>query len=64
MVRPNVEFGNSVWCPVKLGDIEEIEKIKKRATKLIISLNKRLCYGRGTARQLVSRNSVTTKHPI
>ena len=26
--------------------------------------NKWLCYGRGTARQLVSRNSVTTKHPI
>jgi len=26
--------------------------------------NKRLYYGRGTVRQLVSRNSVTTKHPI
>ena len=26
--------------------------------------NKWLCYGRGTTRQLVSRNSVTTKHPI
>ena len=26
--------------------------------------NKKLCYGRGTALQLVSRNSVTTKHPI
>jgi len=38
MVRPQVEFGNSVWCPFKLGDIEEIEKIQKRATKLIISL--------------------------
>ena len=38
IVRPHVEFGNSVWCPFKLGDIEEIEKIQKRATKLIISL--------------------------
>jgi len=28
------------------------------------NINKWLCYGRGTARQLVSRNSVTTKHPI
>ena len=37
MVRPHVEFGNSVWCPFKLRDIEEIEKIKKRATKLIIN---------------------------
>jgi len=27
-----------VWCPFKLGDIEEIEKIQKRATILIISL--------------------------
>jgi len=38
MVRPHVEFGNSVWCPFKLDDIEEIEKIQKRATKLIIGL--------------------------
>jgi len=35
MVRPHVELGNSVWCPFKLGNIEEIEKIQKRATKLI-----------------------------
>ena len=38
MVRPHVKFANSVWCPFKLGDIEEIEKIQKRATKLIIKL--------------------------
>jgi len=38
MVRPHVEFANSVWCPFKLGDIKEIEKIQKRATKLIIKL--------------------------
>jgi len=37
MIRPHVEFGNSVWCPFKLGDIEETEKIQKRATKFIIS---------------------------
>jgi len=36
MVHPHVEFTNSVWCPFKLGDIEEIEKIQKRATKFII----------------------------
>ena len=29
MVRPHVEFANSVWCPFKLGDIKEIEKIQK-----------------------------------
>jgi len=26
MVHPHVEFENSVWCPFKLDDIEEIEK--------------------------------------
>ena len=36
MVRPHIEFANSVWCPYKLGDIKEIEKVQKRATKLII----------------------------
>jgi len=29
---------NLVWCPFKLGDIEEIEEIQKRATKFIIKL--------------------------
>ena len=38
MVPPHVEFANSVWCPFKLSNIEEIEKIQKRATKLIIKL--------------------------
>jgi len=42
MGRPHVKFGNSDWCPFKLGDIEEIEKIQKRATKLIISLKNKL----------------------
>jgi len=36
--HPQVEFANSVWCPFKQGDITEIEKIQKRATKLIIKL--------------------------
>jgi len=38
MVRPHVEFANSVWCPYKIGDLNEIEKIQKRATKLVIKL--------------------------
>jgi len=40
MVRPHLEYANSVWCPFKKGDIENIEKVQKRATKLIISLKK------------------------
>jgi len=38
MVRPHVEFANLVWCPFKQGDITEIEKNQKRATKLVIKL--------------------------
>jgi len=36
MVRPHLEYANSVWCPYKIGDIKE--KVQKRATKLIINL--------------------------
>ena len=44
MLRPHVELelANSVWCPFKLGDIREIEKIQKRATKLVIKLKNKL----------------------
>jgi len=38
MVRPHLEYANSVWCPYKIGDIKDIEKVQKRATKLIINL--------------------------
>jgi len=38
MVHPHIEFANSDWCSYKLGDIREIKKVQKRATKLIIKL--------------------------
>jgi len=38
MVCPHVEFANSVWCRYKIGDLKEIEKIQKTATKLVIKL--------------------------
>ena len=38
MVRPHLEYANSVWCPYKKGDIEDVEKVQKRAAKLVISL--------------------------
>jgi len=38
VVCPHVEFANSVSCPFKLGVINEIKKIQKRAIKLIIKL--------------------------
>jgi len=39
-VRPHLEYANSVQCPFKKGDIENVEKVQNRATKLIISLQK------------------------
>ena len=38
MVRPHLQYANSVWCSYQKRDITEIEKVQKRATKLIISL--------------------------
>jgi len=42
LVRPHVKYANSVWSPYKKGDIEAIEKVQKRATKLVISIKKLL----------------------
>ena len=33
-----LRYAHSVWCPYKKCDITDIEKVKKRATKLIFSL--------------------------
>jgi len=35
VVRPHVEFANSVWFPYMIGDLKEIQKIQKRAGDLI-----------------------------
>jgi len=35
-----VEYANSVWCPYNQGDIKELEKIQKGATKLVINFKK------------------------
>jgi len=42
MVRLHLEYANSVWSPYKLGDIKEIEKVQKRATKLVMNLKNML----------------------
>ena len=38
LVRPHLEFGNSVWGPSSLGDQRQVEKVQRRATKLIPEL--------------------------
>jgi hypothetical protein len=40
MVRSHLEYCNSVWSPYKKSDIEDLEKVQKRATKIIPSLKK------------------------
>ena len=38
MVRPHLEYGNAMWGPVYIGDVHKVEKIQRRATKMISSI--------------------------
>ena len=40
LVRPILEYGNTVWCPKLKKHIQEIEKIQRRFTRCIIGHNK------------------------
>ena len=40
MVRSHLEYCNSVWAPYKKSDFEDLEKVQKRATKIIPNLAK------------------------
>jgi len=57
MVRSHLEYANSVWSPFKVGDILTLEKVQKRATKLIFSI-KHLSY----AERLKKLNLPTLKY--
>ena len=34
-VRPLIEYGNVVWSPTEIGRIKQVEKVQRRATKLV-----------------------------
>ena len=38
MVRSHLDYCSSVWSPYTKGDMEDIEKVQKKATKLIPEL--------------------------
>ena len=40
MVRPIIEYANSVWAPYLKQDIQAIENIQKNFTKRIYGMNK------------------------
>lgn len=35
LVHPHLEYGNTIWCPHLRKDIESIEKVQMRATRLL-----------------------------
>lgn len=41
LVRPILEYGCSIWFPTLKGDINEIEKVQRRATKIIPDLSQK-----------------------
>ena len=37
LVRPHMEYAEAVWSPFKVGDIEKIENVQRRATFFVLS---------------------------
>jgi len=40
LVRAHLEYNNSVWAPYKWCDVEKLEKVQKRVTKMLPGLRK------------------------
>ena len=35
LVRGHLEYANTVWAPIRLVDIDHLEKVQQQATKLV-----------------------------
>ena len=40
MVRSHLDYCSSVWAPYKEGDIEALEKVQKKVTKILPALKR------------------------
>ena len=38
MVRPILEYGVTVWSPYRIGDIDAVESVQRRATRILPEL--------------------------
>ena len=45
LVRPHLEYANSVWNPPYIKDAQSIENVQRRATRLVPELQKECLYG-------------------
>ena len=49
LVRSHLEYGHSIWNPYRIGLIEDLERVQKRATRMVksckkLSYSERLCF--------------------
>ena len=46
LVRPHLDYACVVRCPFQLGDVRAVEKVQRRATKIVPALRHKSYYDR------------------